>query len=191
MNRNAFWLIAALLISGCSPSPAPIPPVQNPLTDAEIRTLPISIFASQTGKFKNGNAWSLSVGPAGHFDLNIQNVPKDYKEPLRLSSESSDRIRELLVADNFFLLADEYGEKDQEGHTKTVSVAIGKTKKTIRIHYRKDGSLTIKDKAEEVPRALHTYNVIRSWFHVPVAANTIETDNKVMRNLLMRGSSKQ
>jgi hypothetical protein len=111
----------------------------------------------------------------------------------KVNAEGLNRIRELLIADKFFLLDDDYGESAPGGHTKTVSVSLGKWKKTVRIHYRSSGSLSTNQKLSEPVRALHAYNVIHSWFQykAPQAADTIETDNEAMEQLIKNSEEKK
>jgi hypothetical protein len=102
--------------------------------------------------------------------------------------ESINKVRELLIADQFFQLEDEYGERVPDSHTKTVSATVGRWTKTVKIHSLKNWADNHPEKLSEPARALHTYNVMRSWFSEPGAADTFESDNAIMRRVKKGGN---
>jgi len=186
----AFGLSIGFL--GCSRS-AP-KPVRDAPTDSEIRELPMAVVASQIGQFQKGNSWTLRFNSTGWSDLSVSDVPGNQIKQFTASIESLNRIRELLISDKFFLLEDEYGEPAPGGHTKTLSVTLGnKWRKEVRIHYLANGWLSTNQKLSDPVRALHSYNVIRSWFssNAPNLADTLERDNEVMKQLIKNSKEKE
>ena len=156
---------------------------KHPPTDVAIRKMPLTISASEVGRFATGYSWHLSVNSAGQADLTIDDRRKGRIRQFIVNDKQLNHLRELLIFHSFFSMDDEYGKIVPDGSTRTITITVGDFTKTVRIHYLMNWQIHDRPKLRDPVRTLHVWMLIRNWFHFPEAADTRRYDQMVVDSL--------
>lgn len=136
---------------------------QRPVSDVVVREYPITIAMSTVGDFAEGSSWYLSVNAANKASLTIESYPHDLRREFTITAEQMTKLRQALVDNRFFELADEYGGRVPCGSTDTITITVGHRTKSVQLHFLM-GLKGDKEKLEEPIRAINVAMILRSWF---------------------------
>ena len=155
-----------------------MPPRHTP--EAVIREWPMTISLSEWGDFSTGHSWNLSVNAAGDAVLTVHTSPANTTKLFQVSEAQLTELRNLLIRERFFRLADGYGEQVLDGSTSTITIALGEFAKTVHIQYLMDWVHSEPEKLREPARAVRVEMLIRSWFQHPNAVDSTQYNQRVL-----------
>ena len=166
VNRIATILILLLLIAtGCNRQPVATteesPPKQHATVDESKQ---LSITLDNEGRFAEGSSWTLTVNSDRSAALEIRTFPDSQTRIFTLTVDQMDALRSTLEAERFFDLADKYGEVVPDGSTRTITVQLGDTKKTVELNFLMNWVHSEPDKLVEPARAVRIWRHCREWF---------------------------
>lgn len=161
-------------------SHVPTVDIRHWLPNEAIHTLPITISASEVGRFRNGKSWYLSVNSAGQADLTIDNNRKGRVQRFQISDDQLNDLRRLLAFhDDFFLLDDDYGQIVPNGNTRTLTICVGGWTKTARLHFLGNWADLSQEDREGSRKAIIVWDRIRGWFEYPEAVDSRDADKQI------------
>lgn len=130
--------------------------------EEQVRHGPLTITAGVTGSTTTGY-WKLRVDPAGKASLKIAAVPTAKTRQFVVSQAQLDELRQALLQERFFELADSYGQLIVDGSTTTLQISAGDVSQTVELRSLLNGA------NGEPSRAVRVLQIIRGWFHDPEA----------------------
>lgn len=133
---------------------------------------PLTLTASTSGDFAEGDSWYLSMNSAGQAELTIQAYPDAIRRQFVVSPQQRAALCETIESESFFDLAEEYGELVPDGSTQTLTITLGEHTRSIKVYYLMNWvDPTDREKLEEPDRALRILILTREWFVDPEAVN--------------------
>jgi hypothetical protein len=132
-------------------------------TAEQIKQDPLTISASQIGWFRKAFSWKLQVDPTGRATLTIDASPTAKRRDFDISKTQLDDLRNVLIEQRFFQLADEYGQSVTGGSETTMRVSVAGVTKTVSLKFLMNWVRSDPPKLREPSRAIHVFNVIRGW----------------------------
>jgi hypothetical protein len=146
----------------------------------KIRQAPLTVSMSTIGDFAEGNSWYLSVSSAGQAHLVIDTFPQRTTRLFTVSDQQLSALREALINERFFELADEYGEQVPDGSTCSLTVTVGDVTKSVEIHFLMNWIHRDKAKLREPSRAVRVGLLVRGWFDDAEAVDLRRYDHMVL-----------
>src|SRR5438552_1559823 len=108
---SALGLMAVLIVASALCRFSQWTLVRSGVTENHIERDPLTISASENGRFSTGFSWKLHVDPNGKAILTIDTFPKSKKREFEIPKNKLDELRRALAQERFFELADTYGER--------------------------------------------------------------------------------
>jgi hypothetical protein len=168
--RDLFWMVLVATITFstveyCWPQISFVSLEDNSHDDG-----PMTISASNVGRFSHRYSWYLSVNSAGHAKLTIATMPQKTILEFNVKSKDLLTLRDEIATQKFFDLQNQYGELVPDGSASTITITIGQTTKTVRLDYIKNATQKgNKNALHEIQRAIRVSQIIRGWFDDPRA----------------------
>jgi hypothetical protein len=159
-------------------------------TQKQIEHDPLTISASEIGRFSKGFSWTLHVDPSGKAKLTIKSFSHPKTREFEISKKQLDELRTAVVRERFFELAGRYGQVVSDGSTTTLTISVGARTKTIVLQFLMNWvhDQDAAAKLQEPSRAIRVLNVIRGWFSDPEAVDLRKYDRMVL-DAAARGES--
>ena len=132
--------------------------------ETQVQHGPLTISASESGSTTNGS-WKLRVDPAGKASLKIDAVSAAKTRQFVVSQAQLDELRQALLRERFFQLANAYGEFVPDGGRTTLQISAGDVSQTVELRSLMNGA------DDEPSRAVRVLQIIRGWFNDPEAFN--------------------
>jgi hypothetical protein len=146
--------------------------------DDWMRHAPLTISASETGDFSEGESWTLSVNSAGDAQLTVGS--QRITQSLQITKQQLDELRDAIIRERFFDLSPRQGQIVPHGHTDTLTITISGYAKTVEIAYLMNWAKYDQAKLAEPARALRVWMVIRNWFQHSQAVDLRKYDQMVL-----------
>lgn len=124
--------------------------------------------------------WTLRVNSDRKAHLTINAYPKTIERDFEIPQKQFDQLKQALIDEKYFDLADSYGESVPDGRYTTMTVVAGDAKKTVRIAYPMNWINADKWKLVEPSRAIRILMIVREWFNDPQAVDMREYDRKIL-----------
>jgi hypothetical protein len=151
--------------------------------------LPITISASEVGRFAKGKSWYLSVNSVGQATVTIDGDLNHAKQ-FTVTPEQLAGIRQAAQFLDFFLLDGDYGEFSMNGDLRTMTVSIGKYSNTVRIHSFKNIDLSDRTKLLRLMPVINSWNKIRELVTFPEAADS-RSEDQLLSNAVRNNVSEE
>jgi hypothetical protein len=147
--------------------------------EAQVAKGPLTISASQTGSTTTGS-WRLRVDRTGKAFLKIDAVPSAKTRQFVVSQSQLDELRQALLRERFFELADSYGQLVPDGSRTTLQISAGDVSQTVELRFFGNWAKNEPEKLQEPSRAVRVLQIIRGWFNDPEAAGMREYDRRAL-----------
>jgi hypothetical protein len=147
--------------------------VDEPADEPESPHPPMTISASCVGRFRKGrSSWYLSVNSAGQAEITVKTRGKPTRRQFVVPEKEMTKLWNVVEAERFVDLADQYGSHVPDDSTSTITVTVGDRTKTVRLCYLPNW-MRGKDaiKLGELSRAVHVFLIVREWFNEPEAVD--------------------
>ena len=138
---------------------------------------PLSLSLNVEGRFSKGYSWHLKARSTGQAHLSIESCPKPKSCHFKVSAAQFAVLRKAIIAERFFQLGKEYGDRVPDGSTRSITITQGKRSKTISLRFLREGDT----KLSEVQRVLRVWHLIRSWFNDVEAVDLRLYDRRILR----------
>ena len=134
---------------------------------------PLTLAVSNVGR----EHWHVSVNSAGKGELTVTlDVAAQRRQvELAVAKDEFDALRQLLLSERFFDLADTYGYEVPDHGTTTLTVIAGDELKTVQIHYVNELIKDDKRTFRELARALRVLELLYSWCDDPITTRAQES----------------
>jgi hypothetical protein len=153
MNRREWWALATLglLITGVTTK------------SACHRARPVSVEVRTVGGGQSQRPWHLRVDGSGSGDLTIDSHPKPAHKRLKVSAQQLAALEAAVEREQFFGLADEYGEDLPGTRSTVISVNVRGREKVVTLRYLLNWVHNEPERLREPARALRILQVVRGW----------------------------
>lgn len=152
--------------------------------------LPITISASEVGRFAKGKSWYLSVNSVGQATVTLDGDLK-HANKFTVTPEQLAGIRQTTQFLDFFMLDGDFGEVTWIGNVRTMTISIGKYTNTVRIHSFKNIDLLDRTALLQQMPAINVWNKIRELIPVPEAADSRSEDQVLIDAVQIRAPERQ
>lgn len=145
---------------------------------------PLTLAVSNVGDFAKGYSWYLSVNSAGQAELTIDAPGRLVRRRFDIPNEEISLLRKVIAEEDFFGLADKYGQVVPDGSTQTLTITVGERAKSVTIQFLMNW-VTAKDKQKlgDPSRAVRLLVMIRGWFEHPEAVDLRKYDRMVLNTV--------
>lgn len=116
------------------------------------------------GRFAERHPWSLNVNTEGEAKLVINTFPQETRREFNVSKEQLAELRNALIKERFFELAQEYGDHVPDSSTNTITMTVGDQTKIVNLLYLPHSSYSDPKKMRDPARAARVLLLIRDWF---------------------------
>lgn len=151
--------------------------------------LPITVSASEVGRFAKGKSWYLSVNSAGQATVTVDGDLKHARQ-LMVTPEQVAGIRQAAQFLDFFMLDGDYGEFEPFGNVRTISITIGRFTNTVRIHSLKNVDLSDRTALLRLMPVINFWNKVRELIPFPEAADS-RPDDQILSNAVRKNLSEK
>lgn len=151
--------------------------------------LPVTISASEVGRFTKGKSWYLSVNSTGQATVTIDGDLKHAKQ-FMLTPEQLAGIRQATQFLDFFMLDGDFGELTWNGNVRTMTVSIGKHTNTVRIHSFKNIDLSDRSALLRLMPVVNAWNKIRELIPFPEAADS-RSEDRILSDVVRKNASEK
>jgi hypothetical protein len=141
---------------------------------------PLTISASEVGRFAKGFSWKLQVDPTGTAILKIDAIPTPKQRQFVVPQRELDEFRTVLARERFFELDDNYGQPVSDSSTTTIRISAGNSTKTVEVLFLMNWVHDDPAKLREPSRAVRIAQLIRGWFNDPEAVDSRKYDRMVL-----------
>jgi hypothetical protein len=127
-----------------------------------IYSRPITAVISQHG---GSHIWYLSINSAGDAELTIFGIGDPIRHRFVIAERQLMELRNALVEQDFFGLADTYGELVPDGSSDAITIVFGQRSKTVEIHFLMNWVNEAPHRLKEPSRAIRILLLTHAWLN--------------------------